>query len=734
MPSAHRPFDFLRRWLVALAAACAGLGSLPAQAQITLRQTAPAVADITTPHVRAELLVLAPEGITPGGSFQAGLRITHQPQWHTYWLNSGDSGLPTRLDWKLPPGLTAGAIDWPLPSKIPVGALANYGYEGTVLLPVTVAVAPDFRAPDAGDTARLQLHAEWLVCRKECIPEQGDFAVDVPLRSTTATDGAAFEAARAARPTALAGGVHATVDGDALAVSASSLPAAARGTTLELFPETPGVLEPSAEPQQSWQGGSWTARVALAAQRSESPAVLPMVLVATAADGSRRGWRMEAPVAGSWPPVAAAAAVPPALSAALDANRAQAPLPPPQPVAAAAWLAALAAALVGGLLLNLMPCVFPVLAVKVVGFARHGTQRRVQRMAGLAYAAGVVLSFVALGALVMGLRAAGAQLGWGFQLQSPAVVAALAALFTLLGLNLAGVFEVGMWAPRGLAGLALRHPAADAFLSGVLAVAIASPCTAPFMGASVGLAIGLPTAQALPLFAAIGVGMALPYLAASWIPAVARALPRPGPWMAVFRRLMAFPMFATVAWLAWVLGQQAGIDGVGSLLALLVALAAVVWSLTLAGRTRWALGALTLACLAFVGATLGDKLLHYAPVASATASADGRWQPWSAERVEALHAQGRPVFVDFTAAWCVTCQVNERTTLARADVLAAFEARQVALLRADWTRQDPRITEVLRGLGRSGVPVYLLQAPGKPPLVLTELIGANELKAALEML
>ncbi len=486
-----------------------------------------------------------------------------------------------------------------------------------------------------------------------------------------------------------------------------------RGQPLELLPETPNIVVTAATPEQAWQGATWTARVPLDPHRSDAPATLPMVLVATGADGARTGWRIEADLQGAWPATAAPAAVSPALEAALQANAAGAtaaglPALPPQPAPLGTWLAALAAALLGGLLLNLMPCVFPVLAIKVLGFARHGGDRAGHRRAGLAYTAGVVLSFVLLGAVVLGLRAAGAQLGWGFQLQSPAVVAAMAALFTLLGLNLAGVFEFGMWAPRGLAGTALRHPVADAFLSGVLAVAIASPCTAPFMGASLGLALGLPTAQALPLFAVLGLGMALPYLAASWLPAVARLLPRPGAWMDVFRRAMAFPMFATVAWLTWVLGQQSGIDGAGTLLALLVALAAVAWSLTLRGRTRIGVALLSVAALAGVVTAWGHNLVRYAPANSAVAQAGERWEPWSPARVAALQAEGRPVFVDFTAAWCVTCQVNKRGTLA--------------------------VSAALRALGRSGVPVYLLQAPGRPPVVLTELLGADEVKAAVAAL
>jgi thiol:disulfide interchange protein len=403
------------------------------------------------------------------------------------------------------------------------------------------------------------------------------------------------------------------------------------------------------------------------------------------------------------------------------------------------FLAALFGAVVGGLLLNLMPCVFPILAIKVLGFARQAGSDRAHRKAGLAYTGGVMLSFLALGGAMLALRAAGAGLGWGFQLQSPGVVAALAALFTLIGLNLVGVFEFGHAAPSSVCSAQAKHPLANDFLSGVLAVVIASPCTAPFMGVSLGFAIGLPAAQALLLFAALGFGLALPYLAASFVPAVSRMLPRPGPWMHTLRRLLAFPMFATVAWLVWVLGQQSGIDGAGTLLALLVCMAAVVWALTLRGRTRVVIAGLLIAFTAVLAAAIGRNVLQTVePAQLASANAKGgegqRWEPWSAERVAALSGDGRPVFIDFTAAWCVTCQYNKKGTLADAQVLADFDAKKVAMLRADWTRRDPAITAALTALGRSGVPVYVLQAPGKPPVVLTEILGKDEVRAALAAL
>jgi thiol:disulfide interchange protein DsbD len=400
-------------------------------------------------------------------------------------------------------------------------------------------------------------------------------------------------------------------------------------------------------------------------------------------------------------------------------------------------MAALLGALIGGLLLNLMPCVFPILAIKVLGFARQAGNASAHRKAGLAYTGGVMLSFLALGGGMLALRAAGAGLGWGFQLQSPGVVAALAALFTLIGLNLVGVFEFGRAAPSSVCSAQAKHPLANDFLSGVLAVVIASPCTAPFMGVSLGFAIGLPAGQALLLFAALGFGLALPYLVAGFVPAVAYLLPKPGPWMGTLRRLLAFPMFATVAWLVWVLGQQSGIDGAGTLLALLVCLAAIVWALTLRGRTRVVIATVLIGFTAVLTATIGRNVLQVvepARLAAASGTAGQRWQPWSAERVSELSGAGQPVFIDFTAAWCVTCQYNKKSTLSDAAVLADFDAKKVAMLRADWTRRDPAITAALTALGRSGVPVYVLQAPGKPPVVLTEILGKDEVRAALAAL
>ena len=746
LPHCTMPSRLFHRLAVTLFFIAASALGISARAQFGPKPANPGGSTVTTPHVQAELVAHAPQGVGPGQPLWLGLQITHQPDWHTYWKNPGDSGLPTELTWQLPAGLDAGDIAWPVPHKIAIGTLANYGYEGTVLLPVPVTVTQTFAPGPLAKDVTVQLKASWLVCRKECIPEEGNFTLQLPIQSTTALHSAAFDAAQKAQPQPLAKASaqqQAQVDGDALQVRVAGLPAALRGKTLDLFPEMPEVLHNAAEGTQRWEGDVWTARIPLAEQRSNSPSTLPVVL-AERVQGStpRPGYRADLTVQGPWPAVAAKASVSPALEAALKANAALAGsgLPPAAPSGASSLTltAALLGALLGGLILNLMPCVFPVLAIKVVGFTRHAQDRRAHRISGLAYTAGVVLSFLALGALMLGLRAAGEAVGWGFQLQSPAVVAALAGLFTLIGLNLAGVFEFGNMLPSSVASLQARHPVADSFLTGVLAVAVASPCTAPFMGASMGLTATLPAAQALAVFAALGLGLALPYLAASLWPAVARALPRPGAWMDTFRRFMAFPMFATVVWLVWVLGQQSGIDGAASLLILLVGLGLLAWSLALQGRARRWLGSVATVAMALLLWAFGPHVTRMAEVAAApanaTATAAQDWQPWAPGAAEALVASGRPVFVDFTAAWCVTCQYNKKTTLANSEVLADLHAKNVALLRADWTRRDPAITAALAQLGRNGVPVYVFYRPGKPPVVLTEVLSVDEVRSTIAQL
>ncbi|MFM7703875.1 MAG: protein-disulfide reductase DsbD family protein [Rubrivivax sp.] len=759
--------------LVAVAAALSGAAASAGAAGVpgATGATGAATAVVKTDQVRAELVAHAPQGVAPGQPLMLGLRIEHAPHWHTYWKNPGDSGLATTLQWTLPAGFQAGEIAWPTPRPLPVGPLMNFGYEGTLLLPVTVTVPAGF----AGEALEVKLRADWLVCRDVCIPEGGDFVLRLPARAATALHGALFERSLSREPRRLPQGQgQARIEDGALQVRVQGVPGDLAGRALRLLPELPGVIDNAAALQARWEGSTWTARVALSPQRSESPAGMQVVLVADStqtggkgAAGQSRlgGWagpggtvgaggssdepvglQLAVAVSGTWPSVAGAAA-----GAAAGATAA--PAPGPSPVAAPAQpqagsgmglAGALLLAFLGGMLLNLMPCVFPVLSLKVLALAAHASSRRALLGGGLAYTGGVVLSFLVLAGALMALRAGGEQLGWGFQLQSPGFVAALAMLFTLIGLNLAGVFEFGSVLPGSLAALRARHPVADSALTGVLAVAVASPCTAPFMGASLGVAVTLPAGQALAIFAALGLGMAAPYLAACAWPGLARRLPRPGVWMARFKTLMAFPMFATVVWLVWVLGQQAGIDAVAGLLTVLLALALAAWAFgapDFGRRARLGFGALAVAVLALALAWAWPSLDVRAgsdPVRVGGPGATGsdvRWQAWSPERVQEALAQGRPVFVDFTAAWCVTCQFNKRTALADAQVLADFQARNVLLLRADWTQRDARITEALAAFGRNGVPVYALMSPrATGPRLLSEILSVRELRDAVAAL
>jgi thiol:disulfide interchange protein/DsbC/DsbD-like thiol-disulfide interchange protein len=698
---------------------------------------------VQSEQVRAELVAHAPQGATAGKTVWVALKLQHAQGWHTYWKNPGDSGLATQFEWQLPPGVAAGPVDWPTPKKFPLGPLANFGYDGTVLLPTPITLPANW----PGGALNVGLNASWLVCRTECIPEEGQFRVSLAAHTPSTLHGVAFEEARQRTPSPITNSPgKARVDGQFLEFSSGNLPKEWRTRVLTFFPEAPNLIEPGAAWEQSWSNGHWKARLPLSGLRTEAPTTLQVVIAdnegLTHGQPAQAGVRLSVPVTGDWPPASATGGtegISPALAAALE-SQANTVTRPPVAENTSSLPFALLGALVGGLLLNLMPCVFPVLAIKVLAFTQMGNgqtpsqARSSHRTAGLAYTAGVVLSFVALGGVLVGLKAAGEQLGWGFQLQNPGVVAALAALFTLMGLNLAGLFEIGSVLPSSVASVQAKHPAVDSFLTGVLATAVASPCTAPFMGASLGLAVGLPAPQALAVFASIGLGMATPYLLASWVPAVARALPRPGAWMLTFKQFMAFPMFGTVVWLVWVLGQQTGTNGAAALLALLVMVAMWVWALGQRGRGRVWLS--TLSTLGLVGLLYGMGPLVVAevdaPAPTHTAlPSPGTWGAWSPETMAELTQAKHNVFVDYTAAWCVTCQYNKRTTLSHPEVLADFSQRNVVLLRADWTRRDPAVTAALAAVGRSGVPTYVLYRPGQPAKVLSEVLSVAEVRQAL---
>jgi thiol:disulfide interchange protein DsbD len=700
---------------------------------------ATAAALVKTEHVEAEL-VAERTALVPGQTATVALRLKMIDGWHTYWQNPGDTGLPTTLAWTLPKGVTAGPILWPAPQMLPVGPLVNYGYEGEVLLLTDVAVPRDAAL---GDTLTLAAKAEWLVCRETCIPEEGqlDLALPVMGRSDEYPQwGRAIAAAREALPAKVPGWLFAARgDGQKVVLTLTGPAGASAPAGVHFFPYQEGRIEPSGK-QTFVRDANGTFVLTLPVASQLTPGFTQVAGVITARDGFATGaspvkaMTVEAPLTG------AVVAGPKPISVAAPALN----VPPPAPIAGGlSLLAALVFAFVGGIILNLMPCVFPVLSLKALSLAApgHGNKQKL-RLEGLSFSAGVVVTFVALASILIAFRAAGAQFGWGFQLQSPATVTALALLFFVLALNLSGVFEFTLLVPSSAAGLHVRNRYVDAALSGVLAVVIASPCTAPFMGAALGYALAQPAWLTLVVFVALGVGMALPFVLLSWFPGWRKLLPKPGAWMERLKQFLAFPLYATVAWLVWVLGAQLDNDAVVRLLGTLVVVAFALWAWR-AYRFGAAPVFSIVAAAGFVAAiVVAWPLFASAPErdpavpvqARTTSGVADPWQPYTLARLGELTAGGKPVFVDFTAAWCVTCQVNKQLVLNDGAITDAFAKSGVTLVRADWTRRDAAITQALAALGRQGVPAYVLYRPGKEPLLLPEVLQKQMVLDALATL
>ncbi|HUP97588.1 MAG TPA: protein-disulfide reductase DsbD domain-containing protein [Usitatibacter sp.] len=681
---------------------------------------------VKTEHVEAQL-VNENQSAQPGKPTAVGLKLRMADHWHTYWKNPGDSGLPTRIQWLLPEGWKAADIQWPYPKPLPIGPLVNYGYEDEVVL--LSDLTPPASAKPGNYPVRAK--AEWLVCKDVCIPEKGD--LDITLRVAAGASApeprwsAHIDRARNMLPVTAPGWkFDSAVRAGTLVVRMTPPAGTVVPADLAFFPERELLIEPAA-PQKLVREGN-AVRIEMKLADPPPVGITEVAGVAVADAGwpglARKAIAVKAPISSSMPVAAGKTG---ASSGGAGAD----------PIGGNV-LVALAFAFLGGILLNLMPCVFPVLGIKVMGFVEHAHgDPRAMRMQGWIFAVGVVASFLALASVMLALRAGGTQLGWGFQLQSPPVVAALAALFFVLALNLSGVFEWGAFAQSLTSNLTAKGRYADAFLAGVLASIVATPCTAPFMGAAVGFTLTQSRGLALAVFVMLGIGMAAPVLALAYFPRLLKRLPRPGPWMETFKQVLAFPLYATVAWLTWVLGAQSGNDAVLALLAGLILVAMGAWMYGRWEHDARLWRASVAAIFAFAGVVVAWPSSGPAPVGTAVAARAGelQWEEWSPEKVAALTASGRAVFVDFTAAWCVTCQVNKRVSLHNAAVVSEFGLRGVVALRADWTRQDPRITAALSALGRNAVPVYALYVPGESePRLLPEVLTPSLVLAELSRL
>ena len=681
---------------------------------------------VTTEHVEAQL-VSDKASAQPGKPALVGLKLRMADHWHTYWKNPGDSGLPTKIQWVLPDGWKAGEIQWPYPRPLPIGPLMNYGYEDEVVL--LTHLTPPANAP-AGP-ATIKAKAEWLVCKDICIPEKGELDFTLPVGAAEPKEDTrhvgSIERAKGMLPVEAPGWKYeAALAGKVLVVRLTPPEGTATPKSVVFYPEREQLIEPAAPQKVTLEGRALRIELKLA---DPPPSGVKNVLAVAVSEAGwpgvqRKAISVNAPVSSQ--PLAAAGPVTAASGGAGSEL-------------GGSVVTALVFAFLGGILLNLMPCVFPVLGIKVMGFVEHAHgDPRAMRLQGIVFAIGVLASFLVLAGLMLALRASGTQLGWGFQLQSPLMVTLLAGLFFLLALNLSGVFEWGLFAQTLTSNLSARGRYADAFVSGVLATVVATPCTAPFMGAAVGFTLTQSTLLALLVFGTLGAGMALPVLLLALFPALLKRLPRPGPWMETFKQVLAFPLYATVAWLTWVLGAQAGNDAVLALLGGLVLVAMGAWM-----YGRWDHSpSLWRPAVAILFAAAGLALAWPGPqqASAAVAGTPARagempWQEWSPEKVAELTASGQAVFVDFTAAWCVTCQVNKRVALHNAEVIAAFAAKGIVPLRADWTRNDPRITATLAALGRNAIPVYALYTPGSDqPLLLPEVLTPSLVIAEISKL
>ena len=711
------------------------VSTLIGSAALASSATAQRPARDPSPHSDA-VLVSDVSSARAGSTVTVAVRLTLDEGWHTYWTNPGDAGLPLTVKWTLPDGVTAGPLRFPTPRLTPQPPLMSYGYERELYALTELQVAPTF----AGTSIRISGKADWLACADVCLPATGPLALNMPVNASAAVPTrwhADMQATRAALPRSAIGWqvTSWTSKGNYILaiVAPNDVPAVVQPY---FFVDSANIIEHATAQGFGRSGDTlvfWLPRARVATGTAAS---LRGIVTGDFSADSLRSHLIDVAVS----PQVPAALKRRALALLADSSARQyggAGLVVPSSTgndtdivdvnADMGVMAAILFAFIGGLLLNLMPCVFPVLTVKVLALLQHGGghgDTDSSRTHGLVFGAGVLLSFWLLAGVLMALRAGGESLGWGFQLQSPPVVALLALLMFALALNLSGLFEIGLSLTR-LGGAGAGGGYGDSLLTGGLAVLVAAPCTAPFMGAALGFALVQPPVIGLLVFTALAIGLALPFVVLTSAPQLLRFLPRPGPWLETMKQLFAFPLYATVVWLLWVFGQQVGVDALAIILLAMIVLAMGAWLWARGVRsdgTTTRAGAAFLMLTAIAVTMLGAT--RVIPQAAVATTQPG-WEPWSVQRVAGLRQQNRAVFVDFTAAWCLSCQVNERIVLRTDAVERAFAAGNVALLRADWTSRDSAITNVLASFGRSGVPLYVLYPAGSTgaatilPAVLT---------------
>jgi thiol:disulfide interchange protein/DsbC/DsbD-like thiol-disulfide interchange protein len=677
---------------------------------------------VRTERVEAQLHS-ARAAIAPGETFTVVLRQSIATDWHTYWRNPGDSGEPTELTWTAPSGYGVGGIQWPAPKALPYATFVNFGYDGEVLFPIEITAPRNARV---GSNADFTVAAHWLVCSPEiCVPEDATLTFSVPVEAQGLDDRewAPQVAAAVAGLPRRDERATATISSGTPATLSVALPIAPSIRDVRFFPYDRDAIEASASqsPRVGATGVSFTLSPGVADNLGQGPLI--GVVAYEVQDGDtwvRRGVEIEAapgePIEGTTE--RAAPFSPDYALADLDGAASAAPQAPA--MSPIALIAALGLAFLGGLILNVMPCVLPVLSVKALQFA-GGAHSGEARRHGVLYFAGVMATFLALAGLLIALRGAGEAVGWGFQLQAPWVTSALALLFFVIGLNLAGMFEIGGSLQNLGAGLTARRGDAGAFFTGALAVVAATPCTAPFMASAIGAALTQSALTSLLVFVALGLGFALPLTLLHFIPSLQRLIPKPGPGMERVRNVLAFPMLGAAVWLAWVLTEQSGSNATIALLTLFVAVTFLILSMRW-GRLWLAFGVLQ---LVVTGAFVWRPLVG---LEQQTVLAS---EPWSPARVTELQSEGRGVFVNFTAAWCVTCKVNEIGAFTPR-VAQGFAEHNTAYLVGDWTNRDDAIAAALAEHGRAGVPLYLYYSPRGDVVVLPQILTEDLVLETIE--
>ncbi len=686
---------------------------------------------VATDNVKARL-VSEVSSVAPGQVFWVALELDIRDGWHTYWRNPGDSGEATKLNWRLPPGFTASDIVWTTPHRFEIAPLVNYGYAKHAVHLVKITAPKDLAA---GAPVALAAKASWLVCSDVCIPEGADLQLSIPSSAQPGgvdpASAALFTTARSEVPSAQPAATVASIQGDQLVITLGAEWGATLSQikSLAFFPYDEGGIEYAAPQTLKRTKDSVELSMKIGYQPPKAGAIRG-VLVATEQNGT----------ASEAVPIEIAADFSGAGAAQVKAGPRFAPLAAPSKAPEHSLPVLALFAILGGLILNLMPCVFPVLSIKAITVVEQAKKHPAAvRAKALVFAAGVISSMLCLAAVLLALRAGGEEIGWGFQLQSPLFVTFMVYLLLAVGLNLSGVFEIG----GGLAGVGDGLTRGDgygaSFFTGVLTTLVATPCTAPYMAAAVGAVLTQPAINALCIFAALGVGLSLPYVLLSFAPWMRRVLPKPGAWMDTLKQLFAFPIYASAAWLLWVLSHETSSFGLAAALAGTVLVGLAAWAYQKSNSSSGG-GRITVLVTAVAALLIAVILpVRFSGVASASTaeSAQARpgvdeWQPYSAARVAELSAAGRPLLVNFTASWCLTCLVNERNAFADSAVQEIFRDKKVILMKGDWTNRDPAITHALAAFGRAGVPLYVVynSHPGSEPLILPQILTASVVESA----